>query len=53
MAGNSCSGKAPFFDGKYYAIWSYKMMDYIGSLGLDVLLLVVDGYTIPVVPPKI
>lgn len=47
----SASSKAPMVDGVNYAFWSRTMETYLSSLGCDVWMLVVNGYTVLNNPP--
>jgi hypothetical protein len=41
----------PQFDGHKYAFWSIRMKTYIQAHGFEIWQSIVDGYTVPVVPP--
>jgi hypothetical protein len=41
----------PQFDGQKYAFWSIRMKTYIQAQGFEIWQSIVDGYTVPTVPP--
>jgi hypothetical protein len=41
----------PQFDGQKYAFWSLRMKTYIHAHGFEIWQSIVDGYTVPTVPP--
>jgi hypothetical protein len=41
----------PHFDGQKYAFWSIRMNTYIQAHGFEIWKSIVDGYTVPAVPP--
>ena len=47
MAGEGYSGHAPKFDGFDFILWKRRMQSYLGSLGYDVWVSVLNGYTEP------
>jgi hypothetical protein len=48
---NSYKNGIPHFDGHKYAFWSIRMKTYIQAQTFEIWKSIVDGYTIPVVPP--
>jgi hypothetical protein len=48
---NSYKNGIPHFDGHTYAFWSIRMKTYIQAQGFGIWQSIVDGYTVPVVPP--
>jgi len=45
------SSKTPIFDGEDYLFWSVRMKNHLMSMGLDIWLLVEQGYDVPKVIP--
>ncbi|XP_057821105.2 uncharacterized protein LOC131033831 [Cryptomeria japonica] len=45
------TNRAPLFDGSSYVFWSVRIKAYIMSLGFDVWMSIVNGYTLPSQPP--
>jgi hypothetical protein len=41
----------PHFDGQKYVIWRIRMKTYIQAQGFEIWQSIVDGYTVPTVPP--
>jgi hypothetical protein len=48
---NSYKNGIPHFDGQKYSFWSISMKTYIQAHGFEIWQSIVDGYTIPTVPP--
>jgi hypothetical protein len=48
---NSYKNGIPHFDGQKYAFWSIRMKTYIQAQGFEIWQSIVDGYTVPTVPP--
>jgi hypothetical protein len=48
---NSYKNGIPQFDGKKYVFWSIRMKTYIQAQGFEIWQSIVDGYTVPTVPP--
>jgi hypothetical protein len=48
---NSYKNRIPHFDGQKYAFWSIRMKTYIQAQGFEIRQSIVDGYTVPLVPP--
>jgi hypothetical protein len=48
---NSYKNGIPHFYGKKYAFWSIRMKTYIQAQGFEIWQSIVDGYTVPTVPP--
>jgi hypothetical protein len=48
---NSYKNGIPQFDGQKYSFWSIRMKAYIQAQGFQVWQSIVDGYTVPTVPP--
>jgi hypothetical protein len=48
---NSYKNGIPHFDGQNYAFWSIRMKTYIQARGFEISQSIVDGYTVPAVPP--
>jgi hypothetical protein len=48
---NSYKNVMPHFDGQQYGFWSIRMKTYIQAQGFEIWQSIVDGYTVPTVPP--
>jgi hypothetical protein len=48
---NSYKNGIPHFDGQKYDFWSIRMKTYIQAQGFEIWQSIVDGYTVPTVPP--
>jgi hypothetical protein len=48
---NSYKNRIPHVDGQKYVFWSIRMKTYIQAQGFEIWQSIVDGYTIPVIPP--
>jgi hypothetical protein len=48
---NSYKNGIPNFDGHKYAFWSIRMKTYIQAQGFEIWQSIVDGYTVPTIPP--
>jgi hypothetical protein len=48
---NSYKNGIPHFDGQKYVFWSIRMKTYIQAQGFEIWQSIVDGYTVPTVPP--
>jgi hypothetical protein len=46
------SNRAPLFKGNDYAFWNIRMKSYLISLGCDVWIFLVNGYTAPTTTPS-
>ena len=45
------TNQEPHLDGSNYAFWSIRMEGFLHSLGIDISLVVVNGYKFPDAPP--
>ena len=48
---NSYKNGIPHFDGHKYVFWGIRMKTYIQAQGFEIWQSIVDGYTVPTVPP--
>ena len=48
---NSYKNGIPHFDGQKYVFWIISMKTYIQAQGFQIWQSIVDGYTVPTVPP--
>jgi hypothetical protein len=48
---NSYKNEIPHFDGQNYVFWSIRMKTYIQAQGFEIWQSIVDGYTLPTIPP--
>ena len=48
---NSYKNGIPHFDGQEYTFWSIRMKTCIQAWGFEICQSIVDGYTVPEVPP--
>jgi hypothetical protein len=48
---NSYKNGIPHFDGHKYVFWRIRMKTYIQAQGFEIWKSIVDGYTVPAVPP--
>ena len=48
---NSYKNGIPHFDDQKYVFWSIRMKTYIQAQGFEIWQSIVDGYTVPTVPP--